>query len=186
MRKLEFQVSQKEDFFTVHLGNGEWLKFNNRTKAETFVRKYKNVIQDNVGMLNLMQPQLNALYRQNIMSLDDTTQRRISQELMTFEKRFDFIFGTFSPGNQNSFIFQNIDTCLGALCETSRLLYDYAKRYKHYGLKISILPIIKNLEIIERQLNLDKKNLFVNNGYRRNVKILSLSEKPSNLEKTSS
>ena len=185
MRKLDFEISQKEDLFTVHLGNGEWLSFENRTRAETFVRKYKNVIQDNVGMLNLMQPQLNAMYRQNIMSLDSTTQRRISQDLMDFENRFEYIFGTFSSGNQNVFIFQNIGTCLEALSNVARLLYDYAKRYKHYGLKISVLPIIKNLEMIEKQMNQDRKTLFVDNGYRRNVKIISLTEKPSKIEKTS-
>ena len=186
MRKLDFEIKEQGNRHTVHLGNGEWLNFENRTRAETFVRKYKNVIQDNVGMLNLMQPQLNSMYRQNIMSLDSSTQRRISQDLMTFEKRFEFIFGTFSSGNQNAFIFQNIGTCLEALSNVARLLYDYAKRYKHYGLKISVLPIIKNLELIEKQMYQDKKNLFVDNGYRRNVRILSLTEKPSKIEKTSS
>lgn len=179
MKSLDFEIAEDindPSLFSVHLGSGKWFKFKNITKAETFVRKYKAVIRDNVGILNTLQPHINSLYRQNILHFDIKTQKIVSESLRDFDLRFDFIFKSFSPGNKNTFIFSNIEVCLVLLQESSQALYSFAKRYKHYGLKSSILPIIKNLDMIEKQMSLDKNELFVKNGYSKNIKVIELNK----------
>lgn len=179
MKSLDFEIFPDKDdpsLFSVHLGSGKWFKFKNITKAETFVRKYKAVIRDNVGILNTLQPHINSLYRQNILHFDPKTQRAVSESLREFDFRFEYIFKSFSPGNKNTFIFSNIEVCLVCLQESSKVLYSFAKRYKHYGLKSSILPIIKNLDMIEKQITSDKHELLVKNGYFKNAKVIELTK----------
>lgn len=177
MKSISIEILQENDLFLIHLGNSQWLRFENITKAEAFVRKYKKVIRDNVGILNFLQPQLNALYRQNIMSLDPVTQRKASEELKTFDNRFEYVFQKYSAGNQNAFVFLNITTCFVCLYDLTNILYDYSKRYKQYGLKQSLLPILKNLDLLDKQMEIDRRNLFIQYDYSKKVKIINLLEK---------
>lgn len=165
MKKIEMEIWNDEHFSSVHLGNGEWLKFKNKTKAEKFVRKYRRVILDNVKLMNVLQPQINLLYRQNILQLDESTKRSIGFYLKNYDERFEYIFKIFSSGNQNSFVFQNIDNCFEHLHSSISLLYSFSKKYKHYALKDATRPILKNLEMLYGQYDQDKRNLRIDETY---------------------
>lgn len=176
MKKITLEIDVHEHNTTVHLGNGEWLKFKNKTKAEKFIRKYKQVLGDNISLLNVLQPQINLIYRQNILQLDDSTQRSVQYYLKSYDERFDFIYRNYSEGNQNAFVFSNIENCFEHLNSSASLLYSFGKLHKNYTLKNAVKPILKNLKILFSTYQADKRSLNVDNSYMniKEVKPLKL------------
>lgn len=174
MKNLDFEITYHDTRYEVHLGNKEWLYFKNITRAQKFVRKYKAIIKDNVGILNSLQPQINLLYRQNIFHFDPMTQRQLSEKLKFFDERFEYIFKSYSPGNKNAFIFSSIGSCFEYLKDCAKILYAFAKKYKNYVLISMIRPLLKNLDMLKVQMESDKYDLFVKNGYVKDIKVLQL------------
>ena len=165
MKNLHFEIEEKEHYCSIHLVNCEWLKFKNKTKAKKFVRKYKKVILDNVRILNSIQPQINQLYRQNILQLEEGIKRSVRQSLLAFDDRFEYIFKIFSPGNNNDFVLGNIEKSFDHLESAAFILFSFAKKYKNYSLKASTRPILKNLELLYKQYKKDRKSLKVDMAY---------------------
>lgn len=176
MKRIDLEVIQEDQHFIVPIAVGERLRFINKTKANKFLRQYKNVISDNVGMINLMQPQINAFYRQNILSLDQISEQKIAMALAQYDERFSYIYKSFSVGNKNYFVFANIGICISHLEQAAKILYAYALRYKHYALKAGLLPILKNIELIKKQLKSDKHNLFIDYGYKPETQVRTLKK----------
>ena len=176
MKKLDLEVIQKsKGQYIIHLGRGS-LVFKSHAKAVAYLTKYRRVLKDSVEMLNVIQPQINALYRQNILMLDEDTQRAISFELKAFDERFDYIFKSFSPGNKNAMVFSNIQNCFDSLESCLSLLYHFSKVHKVYSLKATCRPLLKNLEGVNNQFLKDKHSLEVIEGYVKEVKVQPLKK----------
>lgn len=176
MKRIDLEIIEENGLFIIPLAVGDRLRFVNKTKASKFLRVYKNVISDNVGMINLMQPQINSFYRQNILSLDSITERKVKMSLHQYDERFDYIYRSFSAGSKNYFVFSNISICISHLLDAAKHLYSYALTHKHYALKAGLLPILKNIEMIQKQLKLDKHNLFIDYGYKPETQVRTLQK----------
>ena len=176
MKKIDLEVIERKDHFTIRISTKKSLKFLNKTKADIFLRKYKILISENVAMLNLMQPVVNTFYRQNIFTLDWETERRVSSSLVGYDERFNFIFKSFSEGNKNAFVFSNINVCLSFLQQACEVMYNHAKRYKNHSLKAGLLPLIKNIKVIEKQIEFDKHNLFIDQEVKQEDVVFKLKK----------
>lgn len=165
MKQIKIDITYHRKRYRIHLGNGQTLFFDTKTKAEKYRRKYKRIIKDNVYMLNLIQPNVNQLFRQSYFQMDVRDIRHIKQLFHNFDERFDYIFKTFSSGNQNAFVFQNIDTCFFYLSEITKQLHLFGQTHKNYGLTVQTRPLLKQLQYLEETFNNDKRAIRLNDSY---------------------
>jgi hypothetical protein len=179
MKQFNLEISQQKKQFLIHLGNGQWLKFDNKTRAEKYRRKYKRILKDNVYMLNLLQPNVNQLFRQSYFQMNHFEIRQIKELLQNFDDRFDYIFKNFSSGNQNAFVFQNIDTCFYCLLETTKQIHIFGQKHKNYNLTAQTKPLIKHLQYLLDSFNQDKTAIRLNDSYTK-VKSLNSSKNERN------
>ena len=162
MKQLYLELTEYRNKYRIHLGNGSWLTFENKTQAAKFLRKYKRIIRDNVNMLNLLQPNVNQLYRQTYFQLSERDINHYKRLFHGFDDRFTFIFKKFSSGNRNAFVFQNIQTCFNILIEIVESLHVFGQKSKNYNLTTNTRPLLKHLEALNDTLSNDKRNLFMN------------------------
>ena len=72
MKQLYFEISEYKKKYRIHLGIGNYLTFKNKTDANNFLRKYKRLIRDNVSILNVSQPLVNQVFRNNYFQLSES------------------------------------------------------------------------------------------------------------------
>lgn len=167
MKQLDLEILSYRKKFRIHLGSGQWLTFDTKTSAEKFLRKYKRVLNDNVKMLNLLQPNVNALFRQSYFQLGSAQVRKIYEHLNDYDDRFEYIFKSFSSGNKNAFVFSNINSCFDSLLQIVEELHVFAQRYKNFNITCQTTPLLKHLQYLQSSFNADKRCLLVNEAYKK-------------------
>lgn len=173
---LEINFSQNNKQ-TVHIGNCEWLHFKSKVFVKDWLKKYKRLINDNVKVLNVTTSNINNLYRTFYFEIDLLTSIKVVENLNEVNKRFDFIFKSFSKGNQNAMVFQNIETIICNLIDVCLFLKDYSNTYKNYSLKNQINAHIKLLSSIESDYHKDKQSLNLNDSYQRRQSLKIVEKK---------
>ena len=170
---LSFSPQKK---YTLHLGNCEWLSHKNKKEAEKLLTTYKNVLRDNLQVLSNIQSQITSLYWDQHLFLDGQTETEVSYELQIFQDRYTRIFSSFSSGNQNAFVFQNIDTCFYSQQTTLHILLEYAQKYKSFPLKHKVQSLLKNHALLQAQYNQDKSTFYPSIHYRKSTRIIKLKK----------
>ncbi len=176
--EINFSHTNKQ---TVYLSNCEWLQFKSQVFVKNWIKKYKRLINDNVKILNVSTSNINHLYRTFYFEIDLATSYKVVQQLNEINTRFDYIFKSFSQGNQNAMVFQNIENIICKLIDVSLLLKDYAHTHKNYSLKNQVTAHIKLLSSIEAEYHKDKLSLNLNDAYqfKKPLKIVPQNQKIS-------
>ena len=183
MKQLYLEITKYRKKYRVHLGNGNWLTFNNKTEANNFLRKYKRVIRDNVSILNITQPTINQVFRNSYFQFSERDINYYHGLFHSYDDRFKYIFKRFSPGNSNAFIFQNINTCYHILIEIVESLHSFGQRGKNYGITNITKPLLLQLNQQLQSLEADKRSMYLNGS--RSVKTLNTTSNESTNTKQS-
>lgn len=162
MKQLDLEITENKNRYQMHLGNGKFLTFDNKTQAKKHQLKLKRILRENVKMLNFIQPNINSLYRQSYFQLKQAEILEYTDKFHSYDERFDYIFKSFSSGNKNAFVFSNINNCYDLLIEITEKLHVFAQRYKNYSLLSQTSPIINHLKILQQSFNNDKRAILLN------------------------
>ncbi len=176
MLKLNLELIQERNRFSIHLGGGKWLYFDNKTVANNYLRQYKRVLRDNVTMLNVLQPDINQMYRANYLFLPEDLIRSVSCQFSLFDEGFNRIWKVYSPGNKNAFVFKNVNTCFYSLISICEQLFLFAQTSKNYVLQAQIKPLLKHIRGLSSQFSNDISSLDITEDYLnvRQIKTLKL------------
>ncbi|WBL20753.1 hypothetical protein [Zunongwangia sp. HRR-M8] len=183
MKHLNFDLTKYRDKYRIHLGQTQWLTFENKTEAQKFLRSYKKILRDNVSLLNISHPTVNQIFRYNYFQFPERKINLYYRLFRDFDERFNYIFKRFSPGNANAFIFQNIQTCFNILIEIVEDMHVFGQRSKNYGITNVTKPLIVQLHQQKQQLEHTKRSIFIKDS--SNVRILNTTSNESTTTKHS-
>lgn len=172
--KLEFTFSKSRKY-CVHVGHMQWLEFETKRFVQNYLREYKKLLMDNIRLVNNIYSQSHQLYRLFYFELDDSTCFKLENINQSISERWSFVFKTFSEGNQNAFVFGNIEKIMMLNEDFLLTLKNHAQKYKNTSLTSQINPLIKQLEVIEKSYMDDKLSLKLNTSYQTKMKLVKLS-----------
>ncbi|NER13549.1 hypothetical protein GWK08_08885 [Leptobacterium flavescens] len=175
MKNIKFELSfSKQRKYELYLGFGDRLISKNKKKLERYLSTYKAVIKDNVYLLAQNQSQIESIYWDYYMQFDSSTQRIVQYELNNFKDRFDYIFKTFSRGNQNAFVFRNITSCFDSQMTCLQALKEFSFKYKIANLKQKVTALIKHHESLEQVFELERHRLDLTADHKKRTKVITL------------
>ncbi|GAB5563364.1 MAG: hypothetical protein Wins2KO_04270 [Winogradskyella sp.] len=162
MPKLTLNFNKKaERKYEIHLGDCEWLQFKSERYVKEYLSRYKKTLTNNLRILNSYNQILHTTYRQFYFELPLLIVEQIDEFLNTFNEVYNRIFYNFSLGNQNAFVFSNIQKSIVCLSNSAELMYVYAQKHKIYSLLNSITSFRKMIFDFENTLDKDKHDLNI-------------------------
>lgn len=179
MKQLDLEIFKHRNKYQIHLGNGKFLIFDTKTAAKKHCDKMKKLIRDNVRMLNVLQPNINQIYRSSYFQMKPREIRDLKEQFYSFDNRFDYIFGCFSSGNKNAFIFSNIESCFSILINITTDLHCFAQRYKNYNVTSQTSPLLNHLQFLKSSFSNNKRSLLLNELPNKVVKLNSKDNEQS-------
>jgi len=159
---LQVEISQcnQTGRYRIHLGNKEWIYFENKTAAKKYVYGLKKLVKDCLYMLSSVQSELYKNYQNIWISLSGFDNRRMNDRLVYFDDRKTYVFSGFSKGNA-VFALQNLERCFVIVEETAMSQRDWAQKNKETSLKNSIYAQLRLIDTVFKDFEKEKLNLEI-------------------------
>lgn len=142
------------------IGFSKTVTFEKITQAQNYVRQYRKKLTDYILALNALQPQINTLYRQNIVQLDSQTLTDCQIYLRNFDDSFLKVFELYSTGNRSGFVHSHLANCFKSLENAIASLLAYAHKNKNYGLKTALVPLQNTFTLIDRDFSTNREKML--------------------------
>lgn len=174
MKSLTIEVSYfKNESHKIHIGNCEWLEFKSKRYLKDFIVAYKRMLIENVGCINNFRLQVLNTYYTNYFQFSPGTIRKLDKQVATLGENFNWIFATYSEGNNNAFVLRRIDLCFQNLLEALETLKTHGQKHKNYMLKDQVKFLTKSIE--DRMENFENERRELNkDNLSRDSKLIKL------------
>lgn len=180
MKRLEIEIhksrpNDKRGAYYIYIPPRRTIYFKNKKDAEKAVRKLKKLLFDNVNILSNMSVTIYAMYRGYYNQLPYQTHSYVKTELHAFDEQIDFVFKTYSNGNQ-SIAFSKIYVLFNCIKDAVSSLHRFTSKSKSYSnLTVQLNCISKEIQLLENNIvdeffDLDNQDL----NYRKHIKIVHL------------
>ena len=173
MKRLKLQVSFSNltKKHSIYISRGNYLEHRSKTFLNKYLRTYKQVLIDNIKILNSLYKQSSSVYRSFYFDFDFRTVNRLAKLNQTFVEEFDMIlYNPYQTENVN--VFFKISTSFEALFEMAQTMYDHSKTHKNYALKNQVYPLIKQLHNLYENYHSDRKSLDLSKTVKTQIKQL--------------
>ncbi|PCI31169.1 MAG: hypothetical protein COB60_12530 [Flavobacteriaceae bacterium] len=157
---VEISKCKQTGRFRIHLGNTEWIYFENKTAAIKYVYGLKKLVKDCLYMLSSVQSELYRNYQNIWISLSGFDNRKMNEKLVFFDERKTYVFSDFSSGN-TVFALQNLERCFVIVEETALSQRDWAQKNKETSLKNSIYAQLRLIDTVFKDFEKEKLNLEI-------------------------
>ena len=157
---VEISRCKRTGKFRIHLGNKEWIYFENKTAAQKYVYGLKKLVKDCLYMLSSVQSELYKNYQNIWISLSGFDNRKMNERLVYFDERKTYVFSDFSEGN-TVFALQNLERCFVIIEESAMIQRDWAQKHKETSLKNSIYAQLRLIDTVFKDFEKEKLNLEI-------------------------
>ena len=174
VKRLTIEVDYfKNESHKIHIGNCEWLEFKSKRYVQDFIVAYKRMLIENVGCINNFRLQLLNTYYTNYFQFSTRTILKLDKKVATLGENFNWIFATYSEGNNNAFVLRSIDLFFQDLLEALDILKLHGQKHKNYMLKDQVKFLTRSIE--DRMENFEKERRALDmNELSRDSKLIKL------------
>lgn len=131
------------------------MEFKSKRYVKDFIVAYKRMLIENVGCINNFRLQLLNTYYPNYFQFSIRTVDKMDKRVASLGENFNWIFATYSEGNNNAFVLRRIDLCFHDLLEALEILKIHGQKHKNYTLKDQVKFLTKSIE--DRMENFEKE-----------------------------
>ncbi|UII79559.1 hypothetical protein [Flagellimonas sp. CMM7] len=165
--------------YSIHIEREVFHLFKTKKEAKDYIRKYKNVLTDNLPIMLNLQMQLEMLRNQHYQFMNTRLQRELYQNLVDFEKEFALIFWNNGGDNFTYVQFNKIRVAMNIIDNAIAIIKRYGQVNKHKVLLNQLYAIEKIFILMQKNYNQEVRGLYVAHGYREGLRTLkpSINEK---------
>lgn len=146
MDKLKFNVTFHRKRYQVFIEMGVAHKFKNKNQANDFIKKFRNVIHDNVLVLGNCYSQLQTIKQHYYNFFNGETKRHLKSACRDFEQSYHWIYGNYCDHPHVQFT--QIRVSFDNIIDIMNTLKKDAQRNKRRVLLSQLYPIEKIIYLI--------------------------------------
>ncbi|WP_136465208.1 hypothetical protein [Flagellimonas onchidii] len=183
MDKLKFDITFNRNRYSVFIDWGVSHKFRNKNQAKAFIKKFRDVIHDNVLILGAIQSQLVAIRNLYYPFFNLMTKRDLKICIEDFEQSYYFIYGNLAGDNHVQFNQIRVSfNCVQSLLDC---LKKDAQVNKRKVMLAQLYPLQKMYDLVLSSYANDIRGLTDGVSYRTELKTINPLDETKNEPKHS-
>ncbi|TMU56485.1 hypothetical protein [Flagellimonas algicola] len=163
MDKLRFEINFHRKRYSIYIDRTAHHRFKNKTQAQNFIKKFREVIHDNVLVLGNIYGQLQVIKQQHYQFFDSRMKDKVKGTCDSFEKSYHWIYRNWAGSDVQ---FTQINVSFMHVHDFIMSLKRYAQRNKQRVLLANLYAIEKTYTIISRSYDRDIQGLTDGVSYR--------------------
>lgn len=176
MDKLKFDVTFHRNRYSVFIDWGVSHKFRNKNQAKAFIKKFRDVIHDNVLVLGAIYTHLLIVRNFYAPFLNNDTKRQIKAAIGDFEQSYYWIYGNFASHSHVQF--NQIRVSFTVVQQFMDILKKDAQVNKRKVMLAQLYPLQKMYDLCLSSYASDIRGLTDGVSYRTELKSINpLDEK---------